>query len=364
MPNEILINGKPAIGADQPPFVIAEMSGNHNGSLERALALVDAAAASGCQALKIQTYTADTMTLDVREREFLIDDATSLWAGYALYDLYKKAYTPWEWHEAIFRRCREKGIIGFSTPFDATAVDFLESLGASIYKIASFENVDLPLIRRVAATGKPMIISTGLASVDEIGEAVDAARGAGCKDLVLLKCTSSYPASPKNSNLRAIPVLASKYGVWSGLSDHTLGIGAAVASVAFGSVVIEKHFTLARKDGGVDSAFSLEPAELTSLVEESERAWQALGEELLGPGEDEKKSLQFRRSLYIAEDISAGDTLTAKNLRAVRPGRGLAPKFYEGFLGRTVVRAARKGTPVDWDLLSPKDAESVKKKHP
>ncbi|WP_231879581.1 pseudaminic acid synthase [Methylomonas koyamae] len=331
--------------------MIAEMSGNHNQSLERALEIVDAAAKAGAHALKIQTYTADTITLDVGEGEFFISDPNSLWKGTSLHKLYQQAYTPWEWHKAIFDRCRELGMIGFSTPFDETAVDFLEELDVPCYKIASFENIHLPLIRKVAATGKPMIVSTGMATVAELDDTVRAAREAGCNDIVLLKCTSSYPATPENTNIRTIPHLRQLFGCEVGLSDHTMGTGVAVASVALGASVIEKHFTLCRADGGVDSAFSLEPAEMAALVVETERAWQALGEISYGVTEAEKKSLQFRRSIYIARDIAAGETLTSENLRCVRPGMGLPPKYYETLLGRKVNRDVKMGTPMSWDLL-------------
>ncbi|WP_256360290.1 pseudaminic acid synthase [Methylomonas koyamae] len=331
--------------------MIAEMSGNHNQSLERALEIVDAAAKAGAHALKIQTYTADTITLDVGEGEFFISDPNSLWKGTSLHKLYQQAYTPWEWHKAIFDRCRELGMIGFSTPFDETAVDFLEELDVPCYKIASFENIHLPLIRKVAATGKPMIVSTGMATVAELDDTVRAAREAGCNDIVLLKCTSSYPATPENTNIRTIPHLRELFGCEVGLSDHTMGTGVAVASVALGASVIEKHFTLCRADGGVDSAFSLEPAEMATLVVETERAWQALGEISYGVTEAEKKSLQFRRSIYIARDIAAGETLTSENLRCVRPGMGLPPKYYGTLLGRKVNRDVKMGTPMSWDLL-------------
>ena len=340
------------IGADAAPFVIAEMSGNHNQSLERALQIVDAAAATGAHAMKIQTYTADTMTLDLAEREFFIQDPKSLWVGRSLYDLYKEAATPWEWHKPIFDRCREHGMIGFSTPFDATAVDFLESLDVACYKIASFENTDLPLIRKVAATGKPLIISTGMASASEMDETVRAARNAGAQDLVLLKCTSTYPATPETTNIRSIPHMRELFGCEVGLSDHTMGIGVSVASVALGASVIEKHFTLRRADGGVDSSFSLEPAELKALVEETERAWQSLGHVSYGPTEAEKKSLVFRRSLYVVEDIAAGQVLTPANVRAIRPGLGLPPKYTETVMGKQVRVAVRRGTPLSWDLLA------------
>jgi len=339
------------IGADYPPFIIAEMSGNHNQSLDRALAIVDAAAQAGAHALKLQTYTADTMTLDIDAGEFYIDDPNSLWKGNSLYKLYQQAYTPWEWHGPIFQRCRERGILCFSTPFDESAVDFLESLDAPCYKIASFENTDLPLIRKVAATGKPLIISTGMATVAELDETVRAAREAGTQQIVLLKCTSTYPATPEHTNIRTIPHLRELFGCETGLSDHSMGIGVALAAVALGATVVEKHFTLSRAEGGVDSAFSLEPAELKLLVEESLRAWQALGAISYGPTEQEIPSLKHRRSLYVVEDMRENDTLTPKNLRAIRPGLGLSPKHLELFLGKKVVRDIKKGTPLDWDLL-------------
>ena len=344
------IAGRP-IGMGQCPFVIAEMSGNHNQSLDRALQIVDAAADSGAHAIKLQTYTADTITLDIDHGEFVIDDSESLWYGKTLHDLYDEAHTPWEWHEAIFSRARERGIIPFSTPFDETAVDFLEELDSPCYKIASFELVHLPLIRKVAATGKPIIMSTGMATLEEIQEAVDAVRAAGCDQPVLLKCTSSYPATPENSNLATIPHMRERFGCEVGLSDHTLGIGVAVASVALGATVIEKHFTLDRAEGGVDAAFSMEPDEMRQLVAETERAWQALGEVSYGPTAAEKPSLQFRRSLYVAEDMKAGDELTQRNLRVVRPGFGLPPKHYEELLGKHVNRDVAKGTALSWEFV-------------
>lgn len=343
--------GKRAIGAAHAPFIIAEMSGNHNQSLERALSIVDAAAAAGAHALKLQTYTADTITLDVQGGEFSINDRKSLWNGRNLHALYKQAATPWEWHAPIMQRAAEGGMVCFSSPFDESAVDFLESLGVPAYKIASFENIHLPLIRKAASTGKPLIISTGMASIAEIDEAVTAARGAGCRELILLKCTSTYPASPVNTNIRTIPHMRELFRCEVGLSDHTMGVGVAVAAVALGATVIEKHFTLSRADGGVDSAFSLEPAELQLLVTETGRAWESLGQATYGPTEAEKASLVFRRSLYIAEDIEAGSVLTPRNLRCVRPGLGLAPKYYDMLLGRRVSRGAKKGTPMQWDLL-------------
>lgn len=346
----ISIGGR-KVGAGEPPFVIAEMSGNHNQSLERALEIVEVAAKAGAHALKIQTYTPDTMTLDLDEREFHISDPKSLWAGTSLYELYGKAYTPWEWHKPIFDRARQLGIIAFSTPFDDTAVDFLEYLDVPCYKIASFENTDLPLIRRVASTGKPLIISTGMATVAELDETVRAARVAGCKDLILLKCTSTYPATAANTNIMTIPHLRELFGCEVGLSDHTMGVGVSVASVALGATVIEKHFTLCRADGGVDSAFSLEPEEMSMLVVETDRAWQALGRVVYGPTEAEQRSTVFRRSIYVAHDLKAGDVLTRENLRCIRPGMGLPPKYFDILLGRQVKQDVKKGTPMSWDLL-------------
>jgi pseudaminic acid synthase len=339
------------VGAGHAPFIIAEMSGNHNQSLERALEIVDAAAKTGVHALKVQTYTPDTMTIDLDEREFHISDLKSLWAGTSLYELYGKAYTPWEWHKPIFDRARQLGIIAFSTPFDDTAVDFLERLDVPCYKIASFENTDLPLIRRVAVTGKPLIISTGMATVAELDETVRAAREAGCKDLILLKCTSTYPAMAVNTNILAIPHLRELFSCEVGLSDHTMGVGVSVASVALGATVIEKHFTLNRADGGVDSAFSMEPDEMAQLVLETERAWQALGQVRYGPIEAEMESIKFRRSLYVVKDLKAGDVLTNENVRAIRPGLGLAPKYLEHVLGRRVGRDVKRGTALWWELL-------------
>jgi pseudaminic acid synthase len=339
------------IGREHPPFIIAEMSGNHNQSLDRALAIVDAAADTGAHGLKIQTYTPDTMTIDHAEGEFFINDPGSLWKGKSLYQLYGEAYTPWEWHEAIFARAKTRGIIAFSTQFDETAVDFLETLDVPCYKIASFENADIPLIRKVAATGKPMIMSTGMATIAELDESVRAARAAGCKDLVLLKCTSTYPASPENSNIATIPHLRALFGCEVGLSDHSMGVGVSVASVAMGATVIEKHFTMNRADGGVDASFSMEPDEMRALVIESERAWQAMGSVSYGTSPAEEKSRIFRRSLYIVEDMAAGDVLTPKNLRAIRPGLGLPPRFISEFMGRPVRQAVRRGTALRRDLV-------------
>ena len=339
------------IGKEYPPFVIAEMSGNHNHSLERALAIVDAAADCGVQALKLQTYTADTMTIDSNNKEFFIDDPENLWQGNSLYKLYEQAYTPWEWHKPIFDRCRERGVIGFSTPFDFSSVDFLESLHVPCYKIASFEMTDLPLIRRVAATKKPMIISTGMATIAEIDETVRTAREAGCQNIVLLKCTSSYPASPENSNLATLPHMSALFGCQVGVSDHTMGAGVAITGVALGATVIEKHFTLSRADGGVDSAFSMEPAEMMSLVTETERAWQAIGKINYGPSDAEKSSLKHRRSLYIVKDMKIGDVFTPDNVKAIRPGLGLSPKYYDILLGKHSKCDISRGTPVMWELF-------------
>lgn len=346
----IRIDGR-EIGPHARPYLIAEMSGNHNRSLERALAIVDAAAASGADAIKLQTYTADTMTLDIRAPGFVIDNPKSPWAGRQLHALYAEAATPWEWHAPIMARAKQLGLDCFSTPFDDTAVDLLESLDVPAYKIASFELIDLALIRRVAATGKPLIISTGMATLSEIDDAVRAARGAGCRELVLLKCTSTYPAAPTDSNIRTIPALRDAFGCEAGLSDHTLGCGVAVASVALGATLIEKHFTLARAEGGVDSAFSLEPAEFAMLRAETERAWQSLGQVNFQPTASEGGSTQFRRSLYIVKPVKAGELLTRDNVRAIRPGYGLAPKHLEQLLGCRVVKDAGAGTPLAWELV-------------
>lgn len=339
------------IGFNQRPFIIAEMSGNHNQSLERALEIVEAAAKSGAHALKIQTYTADTLTLNVESDDFLIKDEESLWKSRKLHDLYNEAYTPWEWHEPIFNRAKELGMVAFSTPFDDSAVDFLETLDVPLYKIASFENTDLPLIKKVAATGKPMIVSTGMANAAELDELVRTAKENGCKDLILLKCTSTYPATPENTNIATIPHMRELFDVQVGLSDHTMGTGVAVAAVALGATVIEKHFTLSRADGGVDAAFSMEPAEMKALVEETERAWQAIGKVTYGPTEKEKASLKFRRSIYVARDIQAGESFTEENIRIVRPGYGLEPKYYPNLLGKVAKKSYKLGTPITFDDL-------------
>ncbi|WP_249872142.1 pseudaminic acid synthase [Oceanobacillus saliphilus] len=338
--------GNKYVGNSFPPFIIAEMSGNHNQSLDKALEIVEAVAKSGADALKIQTYTADTMTLNVRNKDFMIDDPKSLWNGESLYDLYDKAHTPWEWHEPIFRRAREAGLIPFSTPFDETAVDFLEGLGVPFYKIASFENNDIPLIEKVASTGKAMIISTGMATVAELDETVRAARAAGCNDIVLLKCTSTYPATPENTNILTIPHMRELFDCPVGLSDHTMGTGVSVASVALGATVIEKHFVLDRSEGGVDAAFSMEPQEMKALVEETESAWKSLGKVKYGPTKVEKNSLQFRRSIYAAKDIRKGETYTSENIRVVRPGFGMKPKYYKELLGKKAEKEFKFGDPI------------------
>lgn len=336
------------IGEDSKPFVIAEMSGNHNQSLDRALEIVRAAAASGAHGLKLQTYTADTMTI---KGALQINDPNSLWNGRELHELYQEAYTPWEWHKPIFDLAKELGMVAFSTPFDETAVDFLESLGVELYKIASFENTDWPLLRKVASTGKPVIMSTGATNIADIDEAVRVLKEAGCKDLVLLKCTSTYPATPENTNLNTIPHLKNAFNCHIGLSDHTMGIGASVASVALGACVIEKHFTLRRADGGVDSAFSIEPEELRNLVIESERAYLALGTIQYGVQQAEKNSVKYKRSIYVSKDVKNGDQLNADNIRVIRPGDGLAPKFYDIVLGRIAKSDMKAGTPLTWELL-------------
>jgi pseudaminic acid synthase len=343
--------GKHTIGPGHRPFVIAEMSGNHNGSLERALAIVDTVAASGAQALKLQTYRADTITIDVDTPAFRISTDHALWGGENLYSLYEKAHTPWEWHAPLFERAAAQGLTVFSSPFDATAVDLLEGLDAPAYKIASAEIVDLPLISLCARTGKPLIISTGMANVAEIHAAVATARAAGNDQLVVLGCTASYPASPEDSNLRGIPLIADTFDVVPGLSDHTMGIGVPVAAVALGACVIEKHVTLSRADGGVDSDFSLEPAELTALVTETERAWQALGAPRIGPKDSEREVLRLRRSLYVVADVDEGDEVTAANVRSIRPSGGLPPAELSTVLGRTFHKKASKGTPLTWDLI-------------
>lgn len=348
--NEIKL-GKFTIGLNHPPFIIAEMSGNHNQSLDRALAIVDSAAKTGAQALKIQTYTQDTMTLNLSHGEFFIQDKNSLWKGRSLYDLYGEAMTPWEWHKAIKDRCESQGMEFFSTPFDLTAVDFLEDLGVSFYKIASFENTDIRLIKRVARTKKPIIISTGMATVSELGEAVEAIRSEGNNQIILLKCTSSYPSTPKDANLKTIQALRDIFSVEVGLSDHTMGIGVAIASIPLGASVVEKHFTLDRKEGGVDSAFSMEPHEFKQMVEECRVAWQSIGRVSFERSESEKKSIIFRRSIYFSKDLKAGEVITEDHIKAIRPSHGLPTKYFDLLIGKKVKVDVKLGTPTSFDLI-------------
>lgn len=339
------------VSLNYPPFIIAEMSANHNQSLERALGIVKAAAKAGAHAIKLQTYTADTMTIDANNEAFSINNDNSLWEGQSLYNLYQKAHTPWEWHKQIFEYCRKLGLIGFSTPFDETAVDFLESLNVPAYKIASFENNHLPLIKKVATTGKPLIISIGMATVAELDETVRTAREAGCKEIILMKCTSTYPAVTEDINLLTIPHLRELFDTEVGLSDHTLGIGVSIAGVVLGATVIEKHITLSRIDGGVDSEFSIEPDEMKLLVDETLKAWQALGKVRYGPTDKEKASTIFRRSIYVVNDIKEDEKLTSKNIRIIRPGNGLPPKYFDMLLGKKVYRSIKRGTPMSWELI-------------
>lgn len=348
--SEIRIGDK-LIGIGHTPFIIAEMSGNHGQSLAKAMALVDAAAAAGAHALKLQTYTPDTITLDVHKNEFYIQDPNSLWQGNSLYKLYQAAMTPWEWHKPIFDYAKSKGLIAFSSPFDLTAVDFLEQLDVPCYKVASFENSDHALLAAVAKTGKPIIVSTGMATQAELAESVQVLRDNGCKELILLKCTSNYPARPVDANLRTIPHLAELFNCQVGLSDHTPGVGVAVAAVALGATVVEKHFVLDRNGGEVDAEFSLEPHELKMLVEETSRASDALGKVHYGCTEKELASRRLRRSLYIAKDMKKGDLFTKENLRSVRPGLGLDPKYISLFLGRSINKDVNMGTALDWSLI-------------
>ena len=338
--------GKYEIGDGCKPFIIAEMSGNHNQSIDRALALVDAAAEAGAHALKLQTYTADTITM---KGAFTITDENSLWKGKELHDLYKMAYTPWEWHSAIFERAKSLGMEAFSSPFDESSVDFLETLNVPAYKIASFENTHHPLLKKVAKTGKPVIMSTGVSSLEDITESVQVLKDAGCKNIIILKCTSTYPATPENTNLMAIPRMKQIFNCTVGLSDHTMGIGASVAAVSLGASVIEKHFTLRRADGGVDSAFSLEPEELKSLVIETERAFLALGTDFIGIQKAEEKSLQFKRSIFVSKDIKEGESITEENIKVIRPATGIAPKHYDKIMGKKAKKNLKAGTPLQFE---------------
>lgn len=340
------------VSASHPPFIIAEMSGNHNGSLARALEIVDAIADTGAQALKLQTYTADTITIDFDGPGFTIDDPKSLWSKRRLYELYQEAHTPWEWHKPIFDRARQKGMVCFSSAFDHTSVDFLMSLGTDCIKIASFENNDIPLLRKAASTGKPVIISSGTADRAGVDRAISTLRAAGAKEIVLLKCTSAYPASPTDSNLLTIPDMQKVYDLPVGLSDHTMGIGAAVASIALGACVVEKHVTLKRDDGGVDSAFSLEPDELKSLVVETRRAWESLGKVTYDPTEKERNSLLFKRSIYVVADIAEGEVLTEENIRSIRPSLGLDPQYWDDVIGKRAVKSMTRGTPLSKDMVT------------
>ncbi|TPV61975.1 pseudaminic acid synthase [Aestuariibacter sp. GS-14] len=352
IPSSIMI-GDRAIGSQQPPFIIAELSGNHSQSLDTAKAMVKAAAECGAHAIKLQTYTADSMTLDVQEKGFVIEEQDSLWHGASLYSLYQKAATPYEWHAELFSLANSLGMLAFSSPFDEHAVDFLDSLNVPCFKIASFELTDIPLIRKAASKGKPLIMSTGMATLSEIELAVNTARAAGCQDIILLKCTSTYPAEAANTNLVTIPHLRSAFGCQVGLSDHTGGIGAAVASVALGATVIEKHFVLDRNGGGVDAAFSLEPSELSALVVESQRAWQALGQVCYGGSRAEEKSKQYRRSIYASTDIKPGEAFGPDNLKIVRPAFGLAPKHWDTVQGKQAMGFIAKGTALSWEHIAP-----------
>lgn len=343
--------GAHTVDAHHRPFVVAEMSGNHNGDLGRALAIVDAVAESGAQALKLQTYRADTITIDADGPAFRVSDGHELWGGKNLYQLYEQAHTPWEWHAPIFERAREHGLVPFSSPFDATAVELLEDLGVDLYKIASLEIGDLALLRQVARTGKPVVISTGAASITDVDTAVRTIRAEGNDQVVVLACTSSYPALPTESNLRSIPVIRDAFDVVVGLSDHTKGIGAAVAAVALGACLVEKHVTLSRADGGVDSDFSLEPHELAALATETEVAWQALGTVRLDPTAGEAESRRLRRSLYVVADVRAGDVVTEDNVRSIRPAGGLEPAHLDVVLGRTFRADVARGTALTWELV-------------
>lgn len=343
---------KRLIGKGQHPFVIAELSGNHNQSLTIAIEMIEQAANAGVDAIKLQTYTADTMTLNCPQDDFQIQDKNNLWQGNSLHKLYQKAHTPWHWHKTLFNKAAELGLIAFSSPFDNSAVDFLETLNVPCYKIASFENNDIPLLKRVAQTGKPVIMSTGMASIEELVDAVECLQQNGCSELVLLKCTSAYPAQASDANLKTIDDLRERFGCEIGISDHTLGLGVSIAAVALGATVIEKHFVLSRAQGGVDADFSLEPQEFKLLVQESQRAAQAIGKVLYGGSSNEQNSKQYRRSIYISEDLKVGDVLTQSNIKVIRPGFGLAPKNYQQVLGLKVTKNLCKGTPLSWQDIN------------
>lgn len=343
--------GNIEIGVNHPPLVIAEVSANHNHDFDRVLKMIDAAHQAGVRCLKLQTWASGSMTLDLQEGPFVISDPNSLWKGYTLHALYEKARMPWEWHGPVFERCKELGIEAISTPFDEASVDFLESFNVPFYKIASFENVDLKLIAKVASTKKPMIISCGLADIKQIHEAVECARQNGASDIVLLKCTSQYPANPKNVNLRTLPHMRDLFNCEVGLSDHTQGIGTAIASVAYGGTVIEKHFNLNEDDSSLDDAFSIGAHEMKQLVDECQAAWEAQGSVFYGITDEELNSLQYRRSLYVVQAIKKGEVLSYENVRAIRPGFGLAPKHLPHIIGRQVTEDLKIGTPINWDFI-------------
>lgn len=343
--------GNRKIGPNEEPFIIAEMSGNHNGSKERAIEIIKSAAATGVDCLKFQTYTADTMTLDCHKPDFVINDEKSLWDGRQLYDLYKEAHTPWEWHEELFQVANDHGVIAFSSPFDETAVDFLNDLGVPMFKVASFEITHLPLIRKIGKTGKPVIISTGMASMDEIETAIQTAKEGGTDDIIILKCTSQYPANASDANLETISDMADRFGVQVGLSDHTLGIGVGIAAIGYGATVIEKHFTIDRSEGGVDSEFSMEPQEMKMLKEETSRAWHARGKVHYDGTANEQKSKQFRQSIYPTRDIAVGELFSADNLKICRPGLSLSPSNWESLLGKPAKRAIEMGERLNKDDL-------------
>ncbi len=339
------------IGSGYKPFIIAEMSGNHDKSLEKALDIVESAAECGADAIKLQTYKPETITLNIETDDFLIKDEDNLWKGQSLFKLYEQAFTPWEWHSPIINRAKELGLICFSSPFDDTAVEFLEDLNVPAYKIASFESIHIPLLKKVASTRKPVIVSTGLSTVSEISEAVSTLKNAGCNDIILLKCTSNYPSSPKDSDILTIPHMRDLFNCDIGLSDHTMGIGASIAAVAHGAVMIEKHFTLNRQERSVDSEFSLNPSELKSLVIESKIAWESLGTIKYGPNESEINSLKFRRSIYVSEDIKKGEEFSKKNIKVIRPAMGLHPRYFESIIGRKSKSDYKKGTPINLDMI-------------